>query len=43
MQLTVTFNQGLTLAGDEPEKFAERLTRLGAGTIQIHATAEGEA
>ena len=43
IRMTVTFPQGLALAGDEPEKFAEKLTRLGAGTIQIQATAEGEA
>lgn len=43
VRMTVTFPQGLALAGDEPEKFAEKLTRLGAGTIQIQATAEGEA
>ncbi len=41
--LTVTFNQGVALAGNEPENLTEKLTRLGAGTIQIHATAEGEA
>jgi hypothetical protein len=41
--LTVTFSQGLALAGDEPEKFAEKLTKLGAGTIQIKATAESAA
>ncbi len=43
IRMTVTFPQGLALAGDEPEKFAEKLTRLGAGTIQLQATAEGEA
>lgn len=42
VRMTVTFNQGLALAGNELEKFAEKLTKLGAGTIQIQATAEGE-
>jgi hypothetical protein len=43
LKLTVTFQPGLPLAGDEPEKFTDKLTRLGAGTLQIRATAEGEA
>ena len=43
IRLTVTFHQGLALAGDEPEKFGEKLAKLGAGTIQIQATAEGGA
>ena len=41
--LIVTFPQGLALAGDEPEKFTEKLTKLGAGTIQVKATAESPA
>lgn len=43
VRLTVIFQQGLALAGDEPEKFGEKLAKLGAGTLQIQATAEGGA
>jgi hypothetical protein len=34
---------GLSLAGDIPEKLAERLTRFGTGAAYVAITAEGSA
>ncbi len=36
----LTFNDGLPLAGDAPEKLAERLTRIGAAAAYVSASAE---
>lgn len=43
LDLTLTFTDGLLLAGDAPERFAEQLTRAGSGTAHVTATAEGQA
>lgn len=37
----VTFNDGLSMTGDVAEKFAERLTKLSIGSVQVRAAAEG--
>ena len=37
----VTFNDGLSMAGDLPEKFSERLVKLSSGLVHVRATAEG--
>ena len=41
--LTLTFNEGLPLAGDAPEKLTERLSRFGTGAAYVSATAGGGA
>jgi alkanesulfonate monooxygenase SsuD/methylene tetrahydromethanopterin reductase-like flavin-dependent oxidoreductase (luciferase family) len=37
---TLRFADGLPLAGEEPEKLTERLSRFGAGAAYVTATAE---
>lgn len=37
------FTDGLDLAGDEPEKLTERLSKFGTGAVYVAATAEGDA
>jgi hypothetical protein len=41
--LTLTFSEGLPLAGDAPEKLTERLSRFGTGAAYVSATTEGGA
>lgn len=36
----LTFNEGLSLADDAPEKLTERLTRFGTGAAYVAATLE---
>lgn len=37
----VIFTEGLDLAGDDPEKLADRLTKFGTGAVYVEAIAEG--
>lgn len=37
----IEFTDGLDLAGGDPEKLAERLTRFGTGAVFVSATAAG--
>ena len=37
----LTFNPGLAMAGDAPEKLAERLAKFATGAAYVSATAEG--
>lgn len=39
-KITLTFTDGLTLAGDEPEKIIERLTKFGTAAAFVEVTAE---
>jgi hypothetical protein len=39
----IDFTEGLDLAGDEPEKLTERLSKFGTGAVYVAATAEGDA
>ncbi|NCC04604.1 MAG: ATP-binding protein [Proteobacteria bacterium] len=39
----VTFEDGLSLSGDEPEKLADRLTKFGTGAVFVEAVAQGAA
>lgn len=41
--ITVTFNEGLDLAGGEPDKLTERLGKYGSGAAYVSASAKGEA
>jgi hypothetical protein len=43
MTFSVNFHEGLSLAGDEPEKLAERLTKFGTGAVYVEAVAQGAA
>jgi len=43
MTFSVSFHEGLSLAGDEPEKLAERLTKFGTGAVYVEAVAQGAA
>ena len=38
----IDFTEGLDLAGDEPEKLTERLSKFGTGAVYVAATAEGD-
>jgi hypothetical protein len=40
---TLTFSEGLPLAGDAPEKLTDRLSRFGTGAAHVSATTEGGA
>ena len=41
--ITVTFNEGLDLASNEPEKLTERLGKYGSGAAYVSASAKGVA
>lgn len=41
VSLNVTFTDGLDLAGDEPEKLAEKLGKFGSGAALVSAVAKG--
>lgn len=37
----ISFDDGLDLSGDDPEKLADRLTKFGTGAVFVEAIAEG--
>lgn len=38
----ISYSEGLSLIGDEPEKLTEQLSRFATGTALVEACAEGE-
>jgi hypothetical protein len=38
----ISYAEGLSLTGDEPEKFTEQLSKSATGTALVEACAEGE-
>lgn len=41
ISFAITFQDGLELAGDDPEKLADRLTKFGTGAVFVEAIVEG--
>ena len=41
LEFLVEFSDGLDLAGEEPEKLTQKLSRFGSGAVYVAATAQG--